>query len=59
MTYVCFFVSLLVCTTCFYSNWSLDLVKNLNLPEKLNILYHEKSLHQKSSIFLVFFHCVR
>ena len=51
MTYVCFFVSLLVCTTCFYSNWSLDLIKNLNLPEKLNILYHEKSLHQKSSIF--------
>ena len=51
MTYVCFFVRLLLCTTCFYSNWSLDLVKNLNLPEKLNILYHEKSLHQKSSIF--------
>ena len=54
MTYVCFFVgfsSVLVSKICIYSNWSLDLVKNVNLPEKLSLLYHEKILLQKSSIF--------
>ena len=57
MTYVCFSVSfsnLLVCTICIYSNWSLGLVKNVILPEKLKLLYQKKSLLQKSSNFLVF-----
>ena len=41
MTHVCFsvcFSSLLVCTICLYSNWSLCLVKNVILPEKLKLL---------------------
>ena len=52
MTYVCFsvsFSSLLVSTICIYSNWSLGLVKNVILPEKLKLLYQKKSLLQKSS----------
>ena len=61
MTYVCFsvsFSSLLVCTICIYANWSLDMVKNVILPEKIGTSLSEKKVFSKSllifSIFCVF-----
>ena len=62
MIYVFFFVSfssLLFCTICIYSDWSLDLVKCVNLPEKLKLLYQRKNVFFKSLIFFSIFQCVR
>ena len=57
MTYVCFsvsFSSLLVCTICIYSNWSLGLVKNVILPEKLNFSIRKKVFFKSLLIFSIF-----
>ena len=51
MTYVCFsvsFSSLLVCTICIYAIWSIDLVINVILPEKIETSLSEKKVFFKS-----------
>ena len=54
MKYVCFFLrftNLLVCTICIYSNWSLDLVKNVLLDYGKTVNSPEKILCSKFNYF--------